>query len=385
MKKLSLIIIVLLASLLDAQIVLSHPAHNKISFWNQPQKGANIFNQHISREDIKAAKAYGLAFIRLAPDKFLTTKRDFLVGNADNYTQLVPEDLKALKNILDMCEQERMPVILTVLSLPGSRWKQNNNYKDDLRLWNDHKYQKQAAKFWKDLASELQNHPAIIGYNILNEPHPERLYDATAIDINEINQEEAQQKLLDFYKIVIENIRMVDQDTPIILDSSAYGSPQTFKDFKVHEDTKILYSFHMYEPYEYTNLKTNKGRFTYPGKIQDKYWDKKELQNYMNNVTKFQKANHIQSNRILVGEFGGHRASKGLPEYFTDLIDIFQDNGWHFAFYAFREDTWDGMDYELGSKKLPWSYWEDVEKGKKPTLDRRSDYPQFKVLKDAMR
>ena len=30
-------------------------------------------------------------------------------------------------------------------------------------------------------------------------------------------------------------------------------------------------------------------------------------------------------------------------------------------------------------------FLEDVEKGKKPTLDRRSDYPQFKVLKDAMR
>ncbi|WP_280143519.1 hypothetical protein [Wolbachia endosymbiont of Frankliniella intonsa] len=39
-----------------------------------------------------------------------------------------------------------------MLSLPGSRWKQNNNDKDDLRLWSDQAFQKQAAKFWQDLA-----------------------------------------------------------------------------------------------------------------------------------------------------------------------------------------------------------------------------------------
>ncbi len=64
-----------------------------------------------------------------------------------------------------------------------------------------------------------------------------------------------------------------------------------------------------------------------------------------------------------MGEFGGHRASAGLAEYFQDLIDIFQENSWHYAFYAFRENTWDGMDYELGDKKLPWSHWQSVEKG----------------------
>ncbi|WP_264377597.1 hypothetical protein [Wolbachia endosymbiont (group B) of Philonthus cognatus] len=54
-----------------------------------------------------------------------------------------------------------------MLSLPGSRWKQNNNDKDDLRLWSDQAFQKQAAKFWQDLAKELKDHPAIVGYNIL--------------------------------------------------------------------------------------------------------------------------------------------------------------------------------------------------------------------------
>jgi len=360
-------------------------SQDKMIFWNQVQKGTNIFNRQVLREDIKAAKSYGIAFIRLAPDKFLSKKRDFLIGNADNYNGLVPEDLKTLINILDICADEQMPVILTMLSLPGSRWKQNNNDKDDLRLWQDTSFQQQAAKFWQDLAVNLQNHPAIIGYNILNEPHLERLYNKadTHTYFDDVRQKEIQQKLFSFYRLVIDNIRIVDKNIPIILDSSAYGDAKTFKYFKTHNDPNILYSFHMYEPYEYTNYKTNKGKFTYPGNIHNVFWDNKALSNYMEYVYSFQKANNIPSNRILVGEFGAHRTSKGLPKYFSDLINIFIKNGWHFAFYAFREDTWDGMDYELGDKKLPWSYWQAVEKGGNPKLDRNSEYPQFQVLKEA--
>ena len=41
-----------------------------------------------------------------------------------------------------------------------------------------------------------------------------------------------------------------------------------------------------------------------------------------------------------------------------------EDDGLHWAFYSFREDAWDGMDYELGAAKLPWHYWDAVEQGK---------------------
>ncbi len=105
----------------------------------------------------------------------------------------------------------------------------------------------------------------------------------------------------------------------------------------------------------------------------------------MSAVIRFQKTHNIASNKILVGEFGGHRMSAGLDRYFEDLIAIFNKEGWHFAFYAFREDTWDGMDYELGNNKLPWSYWQAVESGEKPELNRKSTYPAFSIIKKALR
>ena len=356
----------------------------KNAFWNAQQKGANIFNRSVTSDDIKAAKQYEIKFIRLAPDKFMGLGRDFLIGNADDYRGLIKEDLQKLKEILDICHREGMPVVITMLSLPGSRWKQNNEDKDDLRIWQDEKYQAQAVLFWQDLATALKDHPAIVGYNILNEPHPERIFASKEVHINTVHQEEVQKILYDFYSRIINHIRLVDEDTPIILDSSAYADPQTFGLMMPQQDQNVLYSFHMYEPYECTNLQMNKGKYKYPGIINEKQWDETALREYISPVIQFQKTYNIPGSKILVGEFGGHRMSVGLEKYFKDLTEIFNEAGWHFAFYAFREDTWDGMDYELGTQKLPSGYWEAIERGEKPELERELT-PLFLTILDALR
>ncbi|WP_264375181.1 MULTISPECIES: glycoside hydrolase family 5 protein [unclassified Wolbachia] len=255
-----------------------------------------------------------------------------------------------------------------MLSLPGSRWKQNNNDKDDLRLWSDQAFQKQAAKFWQDLAKELKDHPAIVGYNILNEPHPERLYNTADSAIYNVEQS-------------------IDLKTPIILDSSNYGDPQAFDKLKPLNDHNVLYSFHIYEPFVYTNLKLNQGKFFYPGYIcsadtnKTEYWNRNTLRSYIEPVKVFQEKYNIPNYKIFVGEFGGHRCSKGLENYFRDLTSIFNEYNWHFAVYGFREDVWDGMDYELGNEKLSWKDWQAIEKGtmKKNYLP---DNPIFKVLRE---
>ena len=51
------------------------------------------------------------------------------------------------------------------------------------------------------------------------------------------------------------------------------------------------------------------------------------------------------------------------------MLSALEGDGVHWAFYSFRE-AWDGMDYELGTKKLPWQYWEAVEQGRPYELER---------------
>ena len=81
--------------------------------------------------------------------------------------------------------------------------------------------------------------------------------------------------------------------------------------------------------------------------------------------------------------FGVDRRSPGAALYLADLVRIFEAEGWHWAFYAFREDTWDAMDYELGDGPLPAGYWAAVEAGRTPALPRHGS-PLFDVLKQAL-
>ncbi len=345
--------------------------------WNHQKKGANYFNKAPHKDWFKAASNLGVQFVRLAADKWIPERRDFLIGDADHFSEIPKGDLEKLIEALDQASQHQIKIVITLLSLPGSRWRQNNDNKDDLRLWQESRYQKQAILFWKNLADQLKGHPAVIGYNILNEPHPECLtgnkdFRSFGFSTWQKTIENSLSDLNAFYRNAVRAIREVDQATPIILDTGMFATPWAIEILRPLDDPYILYSFHMYEPYNYTTRKMNLGTYSYPGKIpsfldtnhnEEIYWDKLAIESFLQPVLQWQNKNRIPSSQILVGEFGCDRTAIGAEMYLKDLIAIFNEQKWHWAFYSFREDCWDSMDYELGAGKLDWRYWEAYEKG----------------------
>jgi hypothetical protein len=194
---------------------------------------------------------------------------------------------------------------------------------------------------------------------------------------------------------VIAAIREVDSMTPIILDCGQWAAPGAIVRLDPVDDEKVIYSFHMYEPWEYTNRKENAGRFEYPGEYvlppasgeTDSLrvsLNAQALREIIQPVIDWQAKNHVPSNRIFAGEFGCNRMNRGVAQYLGDLTSIFDEQRWHWAFYSFREDEWDGMDYELGDKPLGWSYWQAKERGETPLLPR-SDNPIWQVIKAGVR
>ncbi|HET6890059.1 MAG TPA: hypothetical protein VFH31_03065 [Pyrinomonadaceae bacterium] len=100
----------------------------------------------------------------------------------------------------------------------------------------------------------------------------------------------------------------------------------------------------------------------------------------LNPVVRWQKTHGIKSNRIFVGEFGCNRMVGGAADYLSDLIKIFNQHNWHWAFFTFRQDFWDGMDYEIGTKPPGGAYWQSIERGETPQ-PRREDNALWNVLK----
>ncbi|MEN6575885.1 MAG: cellulase family glycosylhydrolase [Phycisphaerales bacterium] len=371
------------------------PPSERISFWDRQRKGANFFNRVPAIQRFEAASELGLEFIRLVPDKWESTGRDFLMGTADEYQGLVEADLAKLKATLDLAATSGNKVVLGMLSLPGARWEQRNEGRQDYRLWNSEGFQAQAVQFWRDLATRLRGHPAIVAYNPLNEPHPER---QAGIDGAEeagfpdwLDKQRGTCGDLDrFYRNLCAAIREVDPDTPILLEGYGYGSAKGLSCLSPIADNNTLYSFHFYEPWAYTTTRVNKGRYAYPDRMPESWdgpvarWSKANLRALLEPVERWAAKYRIPHSRIVAAEFGCGRQSEGATEYLGDLVALLNEKGYHWAFYSYREDMWDSMDYELGTELADPGGWALLEQGKYRVKPWR-DNPLFNVLKKEFR
>ncbi|MDR2419938.1 MAG: glycoside hydrolase family 5 protein [Puniceicoccales bacterium] len=371
----------------------------KMTFWEtQPQRGANCMNKILDREWFQAAANVNIKWVRLTYDKWATKHRDFLIGNASDYQGLVPDDLSRLKEVLSWANEQGLKIVLAPLSLPGCRWHQNNDGRYDARLWESYHYQEMAIRFWKDLARELKDYDGIVAYDILNEPCPEKdteLKEQTEIgDVERFatwysRYKNTPRDLYDFHTRMIREIRKIDRVTPIMVESGFYGSADSYCGWPDKlEDPYVLYSVHMYTPYTFTsNDNSRRGSpYAYPGNIEfgDKtiWWDRDTLIRYGKPFERWMKNHGVPQERIVVSEFGCMRRNPGAIKYMEDLVSIWEERHYHWAFYAFRED-WDGYDYELGTESLPETYWQILEQNGDAILPRK-DNPLFDVIKNRL-
>ena len=385
-------------------LALPAQASMPITFWDTPQYGGNSFNEGIPDEAyFRALKATGATWVRLTFSKWKGAKndkdhRDFLIGDADDYKGIPAGDLARLITCLDAAEAAGIKVVIVPLSLPGDRWSQQNDGKMDERLWNDRKYWDQSAAFWRDLATALKNHPAVAGYNLINEPTPEKGLDLDEHATPAVRQawyakyKGTTHDLPDFYEHMIKAVRAVDPVTPVMVDGGWYANAWSFSYWPAKlSDDKVLYSFHMYEPYEATSAPNIKRQpqLRYPGtetwlggeKVK---WDKAVMTRYLAGPFDWAKAHEVPANRMVAGEFGCVRQWADCGAYLGDVLDTLNSYHAHWAFYGFREDGWDAMDYELAPSVTSGQFYYLHEQGKADQL-KRTPHPLLDVIEAHMK
>lgn len=369
----------------------------KVAWWDSQRRGANGDANDGSLEYFQIAEGFGIEIIRLSPANMKSESKDFLIGDIDEYQGIPEKDLRRFVAVLDNAAQTNVKVVITFFGLPGARWRQHNDMEFDYRLWEDFKYHEQSALFWADLARELKDHPAVVGYNILNEPHPERKdgFQSGQIDgfegwLRKNNNTAASLNL--FYQRVIGAIRKVDTETPIILDARFHASPDGFDYFEPLEGEGIFYSCHFYSPWSYTTHRINEERFSYPeqmpqvGSEDTGYWGKEDMSALFDPVRRWLDRYKIPNEKLIVAEIGCDRRVGGATQYLYDLIQTMNEEAWHWGFYSFRSASWDGMDYELGSEKLNWKHWQAIEAGKSHNeVVNRHENPLWRVVLKGLR
>lgn len=366
----------------------------KIAFWDTQRKGANGDGGRDPEQWFRAAADVGIEFVRLIPVNWESQGRDFLIGDADHFAGIPAEDLQRLEAVLDVAHRHNVKVLLTMFSLPGARNRQDNDYEFDYRLWTDEAFQQQAMAFWKALAARLRDHPAIVGYNPLNEPHPARRDGFTADEDEKgfadwlARHEGGPSDLNRFNRRIVKAIRSEDSRTPIVLDCWFHSGPGGFRHLRPADENAVLYAFHFYEPWVFATYRVNKGRFAYPDRMPTVQgdatgpWTPAEIRRRVRPVVEWAQRFNIPASRIIAEEFGCDRRVSGAQQYLEDIIGVFNRRQWHWAFYSFRASDWDGLDYELGTEKLNWKYWQQRERGiDHEDLLKRRDNPLWNVFK----
>jgi len=374
-------------SWLIAAFVLSGPgnAADQLTFWDTPQRGANCFNSGPpDAAYFRALRGYGATWVRLSFSGWKSAEegREFLFGSLDDYHGLVAGDVAIFRAVLDRAQAAGLKVVVTPLSLPGARWIQQNNDQFDDRLWSDKRYWKQSAAFWRDLAAALKDHPAVAAYNLVNEPVPERKGGLEEHAMPEVMRawyakaRGSPRDLPAFYELLVAAVRESDARTPIMLDAGFYAAADSFSYWPAPvADPRILYAYHMYEPWAATSAPNMKRDvpYRYPGDApfgeRTEHWDSTRVRDYLQQPIDWARKNRVPLSRMVAAEFGCVRRWPDCAQYLDDVITVLEGHGVHWAFFSFRGE-WDGFDYELGAGKLPWQYWEAQEKGKPFELQR---------------
>lgn len=250
-------------------------------------------------------------------------------GDLQAYDQWLESELVRLDRLAPLCERLGIKVLIDLHTPPGGR-----NDASQCRMFHEARFQESFVQVWEKIARRYKDSHAVWGYDLVNEP-VEGIVAEGLLEWRELAIKTAQR------------VRQIDPDHAIIIEPAPWGSPAALEYFEPIPVPKIVYSVHMYQPHAFTHqgVHGNPVGLTYPGVVEGKQWDKEQLRRALQPVVDFQRDYGVH---IYLGEFSAIRwaPDDSAHRYLRDLIDIFEDNGWDWAYHAFRE--WDGWSVEHG-------------------------------------
>lgn len=260
------------------------------------------------------------------------------------------QEVAQAKRILRLGDCLGFKVVVSLNSKPGFA---------KAEFWTNNSLQDSLVQVWIELARALKDDPGIAAYDLINEPVPPR--DAFSRGPNSAWRALASR--------MIEGIRSVDRSHVIVFEPDPWALPSGFKDLVPLPYDNLVYSFHFYEPRDFTHqgLYGNKLGVMYPSNS----WNKARLSSLLDPVRSF--AQRYDA-KIYVGEFSAVRwAPDGsAAAYLKDAIELFEQAKWAWTYHVWR--GYQGWDAEVPSD-IP-----DIQSRGFLPEDRRSDTRRMKLL-----
>jgi len=361
---------------------------DKITLWEGETqlRGANIW-QRIVVPDLDGPEFLGSSHVG---PPYTQADFDHLASLGANYvnisgpglfTEVPPYILDTevqanLDRLLEMIQKADLFAVITFRTGPGrsdftfySEGAGNWFDPELLRewVWEDSTAQEAWVEMWRYTAKRYQNHPVVVGYDLMCEPHPggmREIFDpeeffekhgGTELDWNQL------------YPQISTAIREVDTDTPILIGGMNWSSVRWLPYLVPIDDPRTVYIVHQYEPQsEYTHQESRHPKHGYPDRF-DLDWDGKKddfnkewLNSYLGSIDQFQKDWDVP---MAVNEYGIVRWIPGGEDFLADQLDLFETRGLNHAIWMW-DPAWEpwteevnAMNYRFGQD--PKSY-EDI-------------------------
>ncbi len=300
------------------------------------------FNSYITESDVKYVSKCGFDHIRLGFDQIVIQ---------DEKGNFRDEILALLDNFVSWCEKYGVNVVMNLHKAIG-------NYCDvgsEVSLFNDEKLRANFIDFWVKFEKRFHDKEKIV-FELLNE--------VCYTDVESWNA---------LASDTIQALRKINRTRKIIIGSIEWNSVEFLDKLKVLDDENVIYTFHMYAPFEFTHqrgvLQANTCFYNrdmpYPSDIEryrdyrttvcgyktpyQKYdkMDREYIYDYLLPAREF--TEKYPDKILWCGEFGTirHVNPKWREAWFMDVISFFKNNDIPYCTWNYLSTPNDGNRFSL--------------------------------------
>jgi hypothetical protein len=250
-------------------------------------------------------------------------------GDLAAYDAWLASALHRLDELLPVCRRAGLRVLIDLHTPPGGR-----NVASECRLFHDRRFQAAFLRVWEKIARRYKGKATVWGYDLLNEP-VEGVVAEGLLDWHALAERTAKA------------VRAIDPEHTLIIEPAPWGNPEALDWFEPLDVPGVVYSVHMYLPHKFTHqgVAGSPAGISYPGRVDGRPVGKEQLRQALRPAVAYQRDYNVA---IYLGEFSAIRWAPGRSayNYLRDVIDLFEEQGWDWAYHAFRE--WDGWSVEHG-------------------------------------
>ncbi len=278
------------------------------------------------------ARTWGANMIRWQLNWTPMNRAEVWARDLSAYDRWLEGALKECDKALAACAKYNIMVLVDLHTPPGGRVAGGV-----CPLFQKKACQEKFIDVWRRIAARYKGNPVVYAYDLLNEA-VEGSVTPGLLNWRDLATEAARA------------VRSIDPGKPVVFEPSPWGGPDGFDALVPLDIDRVIYSFHMYRPHQFTHqsIYSNTAGIRYPGKVAGRMWDKEKLREAMLPAIDFQRIFNVH---IYVGEFSAIRwaPDSSAYRYLRDVIDLFEEYGWDWSYHAFRE--WDGWSVEHGSDR----------------------------------